>query len=184
MGNLSSLPSKSNDDWIVITIPKSCKLQLCGKFELPSTENIDDERLVQDVYQRKGFVPRHQVEAKFEVFNEKIGKGRTRLMQFMWLSILIAVIVPQLSRVLILKDTEWYVTAAIVPILTYVPMQISIFLLLRHYCNEKNRVKEIFQDWQPLYFEEIDWVVGNKHSPPRLGFKISKAKQREIDREV
>ena len=118
------------------------------------------------------------------MFNETIGKGRIRLMQLLWFSVLIAVIVPQLMRVLILKDTEWYVTAAIVPILTYVPMQITIMLLLTHYCNEKNRVKEIFQDWQPRYFEEVDWVVGNKHSPPRLGFKISKAKQREIDREV
>ena len=184
MGNLSSLPSKSNDDWIVITIPKKCKLSFCGQFELPSTENIDDERLIQDVYQRKGLVPRNEVEAKFEMFNEKIGKGRTRLMQLLWFFILIAVIVPQLMRVLILKDTEWYVTAAIVPILTYIPMQITIMLLLSHYCNEKNRVKEIYQDWQPLYFEEVDWVVGSKHSPPRLGFKISKAKQRQIDSEV
>ena len=183
MGNLSSLPSKSNDDWIVITIPKSCKLSLCGKFELPSTENIDDNRLIQDVYQRKGLVSRHEVEAKFEIFNEKIGKGRTRLMQFLWFFILFAVILPQLSRVL-LKNTEWYVTAAIVPIVAYIPMQISIMLLLGHYCNEKNRVKEIFKDWMPLYFEEIDWVVGSKHSPPRLGFKISKAMQRQIDREV
>jgi len=152
--------------------------------QLPTTENIDDERLIQDVSQRKGIVPRNEVEAKFEMFNKTIGKGRTRLMQFMWFSVLIAVIVPQLMRVLILKDTEWYVTAAIVPILTYVPMQISILLLLRHYCNEKNRVKEIFQDWQRYGIEEVDWVVGNKHSPPRLGFKISKAKRREIDSEV
>ena len=139
MGNLSSLPSKSNDDWIVITIPKTCTLSLCGQFELPTTEYIEDNRLIQDVYQRKGLVPRHEVEAKFETFNHRIGKGRTRLMQFMWISLLISVIVPQLSRVFLLKDTEWYVTAAIVPILTYVPIQISILALLSHYCNEKNQ---------------------------------------------
>lgn len=124
------------------------------------------------------------MEAKFEIFNEKIGKGRTRLMQLLWFSILLSVIAPQLSRVLLLKNTEWYVTAAIVPIVTYIPMQITIMLLLTYYCNEKNRVKEIFQDWQRYGIEEVDWVVGSKHSPPRLGFKISKAKQREIDREV
>ena len=140
-----------------------CSLEL----PLPATKNIDDNRLIQDVYQRTGIVPRNEVEAKFEMFNETIGKGRMRLMQ-LWFFILIAVFVPRLSRVL-LKNTEWYVTAAIVPILTYVPMQISIFLLLTHYCNEKNRVKEIFQDWQPRYFEEVDWVVSNKHSPPRIG---------------
>ena len=60
MGNQGSVPKQSNEDWIVLTVPKSCKLQCCGYFELP-TDNIDG-RLVQNIYQQgeggKGLVPK------------------------------------------------------------------------------------------------------------------------------
>ncbi|EJK75620.1 hypothetical protein THAOC_02652 [Thalassiosira oceanica] len=203
MGNQGSVPKQSNEEWIVLTVPKSCKLQCCGYFEL-TKENIDG-RLIQDIYQRagggKGLVPavrktpspcsslfffltavalqslKNEVDSKFEEFNSQIGRGRMRVVQCMWLTIFLVATIPHLMRYL-LKDQENIVP--LVLLTTYIPMIASVGLLYRHIRKEKERVREIFGGWQRYGIEQVEWIAGSKHVPPRLGFKIAKARQEDF----
>lgn len=155
-------------------------LQCCGYFEL-TTENIDG-RLVQDIYRQaggeEGLVPKNEVDSKFRELNWQIGRGRMRVMQCMWLTIFLVVTMPNLMRYL-LKDQENIVL--LVLLTTYIPMIASIGLLYRHIHKEKERVKRIFgSSWQRYGIEQVEWIPGSKHVPPRLGFKIAKARQEGV----
>ena len=117
---------------------------------------------------------KNEVDSKFQEFNMQIGRGRMRAVQCMWLTILIVATVPHLTRYL-LKDKGS--TVQLTLLTTYVPMIASFGFLYRHIRKEKERVGEIFGSWQRHGIEQVEWVPGSKHVPPRLGFKVAKARQ-------
>lgn len=97
-----------------------------------------------------------------------------RVMQCMWLTIFLVATIPHLMRYL-LKEQENIVQ--LVLLATYIPMIATVGLLNRHIRNEKGKVREIFGSWQRYGIEEVTWFAGSKHTPPRLCFKIAKARQ-------
>lgn len=176
MGNTYGIPATSNDEWIVINIPRTCKSHFCGTLVIP-LDHDTDARLVDNVSPiggrnrneggGVGIVPKHEYDAKIRDFNNAIGGGRQRMMHIAWVSILVVAIVPNCLR-FISDDIEIWMYFVV----AYVPIIFVLFFIFHYLHTERRKVKELFDPWKTQYGIDVEWFKGAKHTGARLGFKL------------
>lgn len=178
MGNTYGIPATSNDEWVVINIPRTCESHYCGALVIP-LDHDTDARLVDNVSVSPlggrnrnegggfGIVPRYEYDAKIRDFNNTIGGGRQRMMQITLVTILFVAIAPNCLR-FISDDIEiWmYLVAA------YVPIVIVLFFVFHSFSAERRKVKELFVPWKTQYGIDVEWFKGSKTAGAQLGFKL------------
>jgi len=173
MGNTYGIPAISSDEWVVINIPRTCKSHFCGALVIP-LDHEADSRLVDKVQvsvpsspRTVGIVPQHEYDAKIQNFNHTIGRGRQRMMQTVWVSILFVAIVPNCLR-FVSDDIEIWMYFVV----AYVPILLLFGFIFYYFSNERRKVKELFASWKTQYGIDVEWFQGSKVAGARLGFKL------------
>ena len=171
MGNTHGIPAASNDEWVVLVMPRNG----CQAILVPPDHDADARlvdlgntpRASSGCDRGRGLVPRREYDEKLRQFNATIGGGRRRVTTVASVGIALVVVLPHALRLLSEDIEVWMYLVA-----SYVPILLLMTYMCRHYAAESGKVTALFDPWRERFGIEVAWYRGGKHAASRLGFKL------------